>query len=119
MFDEQLGLGAPTAWSSGEEVDYLVRAVLAGARIEYDPDLTVMHDEKAVSPDAVGRRDGASIGYILRKHRYPRAVLARMLARPLGGVLLSAARGDVPRTRFHAATLRGRLLGYRGGGHVR
>jgi GT2 family glycosyltransferase len=121
-FDEQLGLGAPTPWFSGEEIDYLVRAVLAGARIEYDPDLTVTHDEKAVSPDGartVGCRDGASVGYILRKHRYPRAVLARMLFRPLGGVLFSAARGDVARARFHAATLRGRLLGYGGGGRSR
>jgi GT2 family glycosyltransferase len=121
-FDEQLGLGAPTPWFSGEEVDYLVRAVLAGARIEYDPDLTVIHDDKAASPDGartVGGRDGASVGYILRKHRYPPAVVARMLMRPFGGVLVSVTRGDVARARFHAATLRGRLLGYLGGGRSR
>ncbi len=45
-FDEQLGLGSGTSWSSGEETDYLVRAVDGGARIEYDPELVVVHDEK-------------------------------------------------------------------------
>ena len=32
-----------TPWSSGEEIDYLVRAVRNGARIAYDPQLTVTH----------------------------------------------------------------------------
>ena len=72
-----------------------------------------------LSRSALGRRDGASVGYILRKHRYPPAVLARMLVRPIGGVLVSLMRGDIARARFHAATVRGRLLGYRGGANAR
>ena len=117
VFDEQLGLGSGMPWHSGEEIDYLIRAVDSGAQIEYDPDLTVAHDEKPLSPDelrALGRRDGASIGYILRKHHYPVRVLARMLVRPLGGEALSLVRRDTPAAKFHAATLRGRLAGYRG-----
>jgi glycosyltransferase involved in cell wall biosynthesis len=103
-FDESLGLPS----SSGEEIDYLVRAIDAGARIEYDPTIVVMHPEKPVDLTAVGARDGASIGYILRKHRYPRRVVARMLLRPAGGIVL-----DPRRARFHLATFRGRLRGYR------
>lgn len=116
-FDEQLGLGSGTPWHSGEEIDYLIRAVSGGARIEYDAELTVAHDETPPSPDglrALGRRDGASVGYILRKHGYPARVLAPMLVRPLGGTLLSLVRRDGPAAKFHAATLRGRLAGYRG-----
>jgi GT2 family glycosyltransferase len=116
-FDEQLGLGSGTAWSSGEEIDYLVRALRAGARIEYDPTLTVVHEERALSADdlrARGFRDGASLGYVLRKHRYPRSEVARRLMRPVGGTLLSLARLDLPRARFHAATVRGRIAGLRG-----
>ena len=45
-FDERLGLGAGTLWSSGEEVEYVVRAIRSGARIEYDPALTVTHARK-------------------------------------------------------------------------
>ncbi|MDX6409349.1 MAG: hypothetical protein QOE13_2420 [Gaiellaceae bacterium] len=115
-FDEALGLGAGGAWSSGEEIDYLVRALDAGAQVEYDPELVVLHREKALSPaslQSVGARDGASIGYILRKHRYRLPTVARMFARPLGGALISLLRRDSSQARFHLSTLRGRLLGYR------
>jgi glycosyltransferase involved in cell wall biosynthesis len=112
-FDEQLGLGAGTPWSSGEEIDYLVRALDAGARIEYDPELVVAHAPEARDGRTVGARDGASIGYLLRKHRYPPRTVATMLARPAGGVVLSVLKKDRERAGFHAATLRGRLLGYR------
>jgi GT2 family glycosyltransferase len=111
-FDERLGLGSPEPWASGEEIDYLVRAVRGGARIEYDPSLVVRHDLGA--EDArVGFRDGASVGYLLRKHGYPARTRARMLVRPVGGALVSVGRGDLGRARFYAATLRGRLRGLR------
>jgi len=114
-FDEQLGLGSDRPWSSGEEIDYLVRALDAGARIEYDPTIVVLHENKALSPTglrSVGARDGASIGYILRKHRYPARMLGSMLVRPVGGLLRALAIGDGGRARFHLATLGGRLRGY-------
>jgi glycosyltransferase involved in cell wall biosynthesis len=115
-FDDELGLGSGTPWSSGEETEYLVRAVDAGVRIEYDPDVVVVHDERSFSPSelrAAGAREGASVGYILRKHRYSPATVARMLFRPAGGALLALARRDRVRAAFHLTTLRGRLRGYR------
>jgi glycosyltransferase involved in cell wall biosynthesis len=112
-FDEQLGLGAGTPWSSGEEIDYLVRAIGARSRIEYDPDLVVVHEGERRPAPSVGVRDGASIGYVLRKHRYPLATVATMLVRPVGGALVALARRDAGRARFHLSTLRGRALGYR------
>src|SRR5262249_916553 len=48
------------------QIDYLVRALRRGACIAYDPALTVIHDERPLSPP-LGYRDGASFGYILRK----------------------------------------------------
>ena len=112
-FDERLGLGSPEPWSSGEEIDYLIRAIRAGARIEYDPALVVEHGVGA--DDArVGLRDGASVGYLLRKHRYPVRTVGRMLVRPMGGVVVSFVRRDRGRASFHAATLRGRIAGFRG-----
>jgi predicted SAM-dependent methyltransferase/GT2 family glycosyltransferase len=109
-FDEALGLPS----SSGEEIDYLIRALDAGARIEYDPTLVVTHPEKERDPRAVGGRDGASIGYILRKHRYPFRFVAPMMLRPAGGAALAVVRGDRARAEFHASTLHGRFVGYRG-----
>ena len=61
----------------------------------------------------MGARDGASLGYLLRKHRYPPLTVARMLARPAGGALLAVLHNDWGRARFHLSTLRGRLAGYR------
>jgi GT2 family glycosyltransferase len=115
-FDERLGLGSSGPWSSGEEIDYLIRALDAGALIEYDPTVVVVHEERKLSPAAlrsVGARDGASIGYILRKHGYPIRTVGRMLLRPAGGTLLALARRDGAQARFHLSTLRGRLFGYR------
>jgi glycosyltransferase involved in cell wall biosynthesis len=115
-FDERLGLGSDGPSSSGEETEYLVRALDADARIKYDPSLVVTHEEKALSPAAlrsVGAREGASIGYILRKHRYPLGTVARMFLRPLCGAVLAAVGRDPARVRFHLATFRGRVLGYR------
>ena len=111
-FDERLGLGSPDAWSSGEETDYLIRAVRSGARIEYDPSLVVRHDVRADDAQ-IGLRDGASVGYLLRKHRYPLRTVARMLVRPLGGAVVSLARRDRARVSYYAATFRGRVRGYR------
>jgi GT2 family glycosyltransferase len=100
-FDETLGLPA----SSAEEIDYLIRALDTGARIEYDPSIVVEHPRKHAD---VAARDGESVGYLLRKHRYDRRTVARMLARPAAGVVLHPRRA-----RFHAETLRGRVRGYR------
>ena len=118
-FDERLGLGAGTPWESGEEIDLLIRAFDAGAHVEYDPSIAVRHELDL--PDAQGlrrrgRRDGGSVGFVLRKHRYPARTVARMMARPVGGAVISLARRDPALARFHVATLRGRVAGYRAGG---
>ena len=111
-FDERLGLGSPEPWSSGEETDYLIRAVRAGARIEYDPSLVVRHDvrdgRRATSAPATARASATCCASTL-----PGRVVARMLVRPVGGVLVSLGcmddRGsalparDVPRSRPRAA----------------
>ena len=115
-FDEELGLGAATPWASGEEIEYLVRALEAGARIDYDPAIVVTHPDKRASPEtlrSLGNRDGASVGYILRKHGYPKRLVGTMFIRPIGGAFLALARRDPAQASFHLSTLRGRLLGYR------
>lgn len=116
-FDEALGLGAGTPWSSGEEIDYVIRAVRSGACIAFEPDLVVTHEQPpldAVASKAIAYRDGCSVGYLLRKHRYSWAVRARMALRPLGGSLVAAAHLDGLRAAEHLASFRGRVAGYRG-----
>ena len=62
----------------------------------------------------VGFRDGASVGYLLRKHAYPARTVGRMLVRPAGGALVSLVRLDGSSARYQLETLRGRLRGYLG-----
>ena len=111
-FDELLGLGSGTPWSSAEEIDYLVRAVRSGATIDYEPTLVVRHPVRA-DDEQTGTRDGASIGYLLGKHEYPGRIVARMLVRPLVGTAAALLRLDPALARFRLATFRGRLQGYR------
>ncbi len=117
-FDEALGLGSGTPWHSGEEIELLVRALRLGARLEYEPSLVVLHPARVLDPAAqvaLGRRDGASVGYILARHGYPARVVGRMLTRPVGGAVVCLLRRDSARARFHLDTLRGRVVGYRAG----
>ena len=108
-FDETLGLPD----SSGEETEYLIRALDRGARVEYDPTIVVHHPRKDVDLSVLGAREGVGVGYILRKHRYPARTVARMLVRPAGGIVVALAQGDRRRARFQLETLRGRVRGYR------
>jgi GT2 family glycosyltransferase len=117
-FDDALGLGSGTPWSSGEEIDYLVRALAAGARLEYDPSLVITHPVKTLSPDdlaVLGRRDGASVGYLLAANRYPPRAIARLLVRPLVAAFAYLVLLDRTRARFQLATLRGRIGGLTAG----
>jgi glycosyltransferase involved in cell wall biosynthesis len=113
-FDERLGLGATGPWCSGEEIELLVRAVRVGARIDYDPEVVVWHELREYSGKelrAVGYRDGAAVGFILRRHGYGRRAKARMLVRPVAGAAVALARRDLDAARFHTSTLRGRIVG--------
>jgi GT2 family glycosyltransferase len=119
-FDEALGLGSATPFSSGEEIDYLVRALRLGTRIAYDPSVVITHPVKPVTPEelvALGRRDGGSVGYVLARSCYPASAVARMLVRPAVGAAVSLVLLDRTRARFQAATLAGRLRGLRAGRH--
>lgn len=42
-FDEELGVGAGTPWGSGEETDYLIRALNSDYNIKLIPDIFVYH----------------------------------------------------------------------------
>ena len=114
-FDERLGLGSGTEYTCSEETDYVIRALAAGVRIEYDPSLVVGHELAAHDRAGLrsrGRREGGSVGFLLRKHGYPVNSLARMAVRPLGGIAVNLARRDTAKARFYAETLRGRVRGY-------
>jgi glycosyltransferase involved in cell wall biosynthesis len=115
-FDETLGVGAGTRWGSGEESDYLLRA-MQRAPIYYDPDLAVFHPEWAAPPFtdqkiAKAHSYGLGMGHVLRIHSYPLWFICYQSIRPLIGFVLSVLRGKLSKARFHWAFFSGRTRGW-------
>ena len=114
-FDESLGLGASTEWQSGEETDYLLRALKVSANFHYDPTLVVYHEASALEgAAAVVRtlRAGRGTGRVLRKHGYQPAHALAVCTRPLAGAALDIAVGRMEEARIHWALSRGRISGW-------
>lgn len=111
QFDESLGVGADTPWGSGEETDFLLRALEAGAVLRYRPDLHVVHPNKQRSPH-VGAAYGRGMGRVLRKHRFPIAESVYHCVRPAVGALVSACRGDWRESSYRISVASGRATGY-------
>lgn len=115
-FCDKLGVGSGTKWGSGEEKDYIVRALELKFNLYYDPHLIVFHphpvvlyDERAVKR---GYSYGMGMGYLLKIHKYPLWFVLYMISRPLGGTLLSLLTFNRGKARFHWNVFKGRLLGY-------
>ncbi|MGO9607086.1 MAG: glycosyltransferase family 2 protein [Candidatus Binataceae bacterium] len=115
-FDEQLGVGAETPWGSGEDTDYVLRALTAGCKAFYSPEIQVYHNNPSLWPDRdqLARRLGYSRGFgrVLRKHRYPLWLVGYHVSRPLGGLLLALIRGRLGQVRYYALASGGRLQGW-------
>lgn len=114
-FDAELGPGAGTRWGAGDETDYLLRLLGAGARLYYDPALVVVHDQPVPPYDAaaMGRAYayGCGIGRVLNKHGYPLPSKASWLVRALGGAVFSLATQRRPEAEYRWNTFKGRLRG--------
>jgi glycosyltransferase involved in cell wall biosynthesis len=121
-FDERLGLGAPPPWNAAEETDYLARAVFAGARIRYEPELVVEHPgpRGALTAAFVVRAATYSraFGFVLRRHGAERLHFHVLVIRALAGAAIAMLRGRIDLVRYHWAVARGRVQGWRDGGHA-
>lgn len=115
-FDESLGPGAGTPWGAGDDNDYMLRALKAGARVYFDPDLKVHHPPLFPGVDDASLAKRASYaradGRVLRKHPMPLWWKTAFFAVPLARLCLALLRGDRGMMRFHWVTCRGRWRGY-------
>ncbi|QXJ24494.1 glycosyltransferase family 2 protein [Actinomadura graeca] len=118
-FDEDLGVGCGTPWQSGAETDLLLRALKTGRTLTYDPGIRV-YEHNPDEPDtsdpvhrARARHAARGAGRVYRRH-YGVLTCTRVVARPIGDALLSAARGRVPDARRHLHKAVGRFEGMTG-----
>ncbi|WP_045837995.1 glycosyltransferase family 2 protein [Hyphomicrobium sp. 99] len=116
-FDEGLGLGAASEFQSGEETDFLLRALERGVAGWYFPELTIFHDavdngtpfaERARRATAYAR----GFGYVIRRHRYPPSYILGKIARTSLRGALCVATGDLDGARLRLAWTNGVLYGY-------
>jgi len=112
-FNPDIGPGASTPWGAADGQDLMLRALAAGQRGFYFPSLYGHHQEFDIETGHdKARIYGRGAGYVLRIHRYGLLSMCKWLVRPIGGVLLSLARGRLSRARYYMNVAIGRLEGY-------
>jgi GT2 family glycosyltransferase len=90
-FDESLGIGSKSSWDSGEETDYVLRALAQGMRIFYCPNLFCVHaggdrDRNYFRKQA---RYAAGGGRVVRLHNFSWAFRVRFFTAPLLRAILA------------------------------
>jgi len=90
-FDETLGVGAGTSWGAGEETDFVIRLIRAGARVWHNPQITVIHPQSLETPRrTISYAMGG--GRVLALHFSPLFFWGYAVPRAFGGVLWAVAR---------------------------
>jgi glycosyltransferase involved in cell wall biosynthesis len=116
FFDETLSLGSGTPWGSGDETDYVLRALAAGFTLGYDPSIVVYHESPnpPFSRSAAKRAYGYGMGNsrVLRMHGYSRWFAAYRVLQVSAGSAYFLVRGRFGLARFYGAMARGRAVGW-------
>lgn len=112
-FDPRLGVGR--FFGAGEETDFVLRALRAGAELTYEPSAQVYHPLKEAAPTpqarAAARHRARGAGALYAKHDLPAWVVARGLVAPVLRPLLKGASGAELAHGY--AVMLGRLDGLR------
>jgi glycosyltransferase involved in cell wall biosynthesis len=118
-FDESFGIRMTASGEivgAGEESDYLLRAMAAGLRQSYDPDIVVHHDSYRphLRDHPIMARSysyGVDHSRLLRHHSYPTWFAYWRAVQLLAGSSLMLLRGQPGTARFYWAMAMGRLRG--------
>jgi glycosyltransferase involved in cell wall biosynthesis len=115
LFDESLGLGAATPWQSGEETDYILRAIQHGFNIRYNPDIIVYHPN-IISYDRQAcekaLRYGRGAGRVLQKHHYSQWFFYYRSLWTIGGMCKAVLKRNVWRARLLVNSIQGEFQGF-------
>ena len=114
FFNEAIGVGAKSAYQSGEDLDYFLRVCELGGFLWYEAALTV-HHPSFHSPERLRRTSYVyALGgaYVMRIHGFSLWSFLQWLARPLGGALVSCMEGDFENARIYLARAAGQCRGF-------
>jgi GT2 family glycosyltransferase len=83
-FDESLGIGSESSWQSGEETDYVLRALAQGFRIFYCPSLYSFHREGQQDESHFRKQAKYAVGggRVVRLHSFSWRFKVKFLAAP-------------------------------------
>lgn len=113
-FNEKIGIGAASNYQSGEETDYVLRALEHGFQMWYEPSLTV-HHPPLHSIERLRKKSyrfALGAGYVLRVHNYPIHLVAGQVMRSLGGAAVALFSGDIALAHTYLLRGTGQLVGY-------
>ena len=113
-FDEELGIGAPTPWQSGEETDYLLRILTTGAEVVRCPSARVYHDAEDIKNLNRQKIKGYCVGrmYTIRKHSFPFWFVLSNIFYPLAQAIWEAPIHGLPIIKKRIIIFHGRLTAY-------
>lgn len=115
QFNVELGTGAGTKWGSGEETEYLCRALASRFRILYKPTLIVHHPQVIASFDSEAmkraRPYAMGMGRVMREHA-SFWNFSRSLAWPAANVMRALVTAQPAKARYYMISLLSRLQGW-------
>jgi len=115
-FDEDLGVGAATRFQSGEESDFILRALALGKRAFFYDGLLIHHEQvdEQIGDTQIKRAQKYSLGFgrVLRKHQFGLPYLLYRTARSCLRALISLAFLNLSQARYKIAWALGTWQGY-------
>jgi glycosyltransferase involved in cell wall biosynthesis len=115
QFDVHLGVGAGTPYGSGEETDYVLRLLDAGARGRFDRTRNIIHPRRdmlsGTGSTSRAWAYGFGMGHLLRRHSLT-GLYTSFVAYNLARAGWAYSQGDVTGARFCYAQTKGLCKGY-------
>ena len=113
-FNQKIGVGSPSTYQSGEDLDYFIRPLTCNFRMWYEPALTIYHPDfrsiERLRRTAYGYALG--VGYVMRAHRYPVTYLNDYVLRCLGQAVLSLGKAKLQLAQVYLVRGVGLIRGY-------